>query len=247
MATLAHSVLTRSALQDDAPQASSSPTAAVVAPPPRSRAKVLLPVLIGLAAAAAGVTWAVGRGTETTDDAQVEGHVANVSARITGQVKRVLVKDNQQVKAGDVLVVLDDRDYVVKLAAAKADLAAAEATLRNAETQLVLTQKGADTNVVVARGGVTQAAALDGTPARPSSKLTPTSTPPSRGRSSPTSSSIGRPRSWRVAPFRSPTTTLTRRRPSRPKRRFVRCARASSLPKPISVTRQERSNRPEVG
>src|SRR5262249_31829235 len=94
-----------------------------------SRAKILLPLLVAAAATAGGASWAMTNGKEATDDAQVEGHVANVSPRVAGQVKRVLVKDNQHVNAGDVLVELDDRDYVAKLASAKADLAAAVAAL----------------------------------------------------------------------------------------------------------------------
>ncbi len=128
-----------------------------------SRAKILLPVLVAAALAAGSVSWAFARGKQSTDDAQVEGHVANVSPRVAGQVKRVLVKDNQQVKEGDVLVELDDRDYAARQAAAKADLASALASLHAAETQLVLTRKSADSGLVVARGGLSQAAALDGT------------------------------------------------------------------------------------
>lgn len=127
--------------------------------PRTSRAKILLPVLIAAAALGGGATYALSAGTETTDDAQVEGHVANVSPRVGGQVKKVLIEDNQEVKAGDVLVELDDRDYAAKLSAAKADLAAATATLRSAESQLTVTSKSATSNLVVAKGGVTQAAA----------------------------------------------------------------------------------------
>src|SRR5215471_11012017 len=87
------------------------------APPPKttsSRAKVLLPALAAIAAAGAGAVYLFGRGHETTDDAQVEGHVSMVAARMPGQVKRVLVKDNQAVKAGEVLVELDDRDLAAR-------------------------------------------------------------------------------------------------------------------------------------
>ena len=127
----------------------------------RPRAKILLAALIGAAAIAGVGSYALSRGTETTDDAQVEGHVSNVSSRVAGQVRRVLIKDNQQVKAGDVLVELDDRDYAARLAAAKADVAAANAALRAAETQLRVTKKSGDSNLVVARGGLSQAVAGD--------------------------------------------------------------------------------------
>jgi membrane fusion protein (multidrug efflux system) len=133
------------------------------APRSRSRAKIVLAVLIAIALGAGGASYGMSHGTETTDDAQVEGHVANVSPRIAGQVKRVLITDNQEVKAGDVLVQLDDRDFAAKLAASKADVAAATASLRAAESQLVVTKKSSESTLVVAKGGLSQAVAVDGT------------------------------------------------------------------------------------
>ena len=50
---------------------------------------------------------------ESTDDAQVDGHVNSVSARISGHVVKVNVEEGQFVKAGTVLVEIDDRDYQV--------------------------------------------------------------------------------------------------------------------------------------
>lgn len=100
-----------------------------------------------------------GRGKEFTDDTQVEGRVVSVSPRVMGQVARVLVKDNQQVHQGDVLVELDDRDYVARLASARADLVAAKAQLHAARTQLAVTTKSADSQLIVARAGIAQASA----------------------------------------------------------------------------------------
>lgn len=57
-----------------------------------------------------------------TENAYLTGHVHTISPRIAGTVKEVLVEDNQLVKAGDVLVVLDDRDEVIKLRKAQAHL-----------------------------------------------------------------------------------------------------------------------------
>src|SRR5262245_21722748 len=87
----------------------SAPESTPAATPKKtSRALIVLPTLIAIALGTGGVAYAVGHGKETTDDAQVEGHVANVSPRVSGQVRSVLVKDNQVVKVGDVLVELDD-------------------------------------------------------------------------------------------------------------------------------------------
>lgn len=132
------------------------------APPRRRRAPFVLGGLL-LVAAGVGIYLYVSRlGKEKTDDAQVEAHVASIAARIPGQVKRVLVQDNQDVKAGEVLVELDDRDQQAKVAAARADFAAAQAQQRAAQTQLSLTEKTAAANLAVAKGGIEQAAAMTG-------------------------------------------------------------------------------------
>ena len=130
---------------------------------PRRRALIVLPLLTVLAATGGAMAFLGGANKETTDDAQVEGHVAYVAPHVAGQVKRVLVKDNQSVKAGDVLVELDDRDLNVRLASAKADVAAAKASLHSSETQLAVTKKSVDSNLAVARGGMAQAASVQGT------------------------------------------------------------------------------------
>ena len=62
----------------------------------------------------------------STDDAQVDGHIVPVSSKIYGNVVEVLVDDNQQVKAGQVLVRIDPRDYQVKVDQARASVAASE-------------------------------------------------------------------------------------------------------------------------
>src|SRR2546427_167652 len=101
-------------------------TSSSAAPPRarRSRALIALPLLTALGLGIGASVYWLGRGKETTNDAQVEGHVASVAARVSGQVQEVLVSDNQRVEAGDVLVVLDDRDLTAKAAAARADLSA---------------------------------------------------------------------------------------------------------------------------
>ena len=70
---------------------------------------------------------------ESTDDAFIDGHMAPVSAQVEGKVIEVLVKDNQMVKSGDVLVRIDDKDYTDKRDIAQADELAAEAQLQDAQ------------------------------------------------------------------------------------------------------------------
>ncbi len=67
---------------------------------------------------------------ESTDDAQVDGHLNSISARISGTVLGVYIENNQIVTAGEVLVELDPRDYQVALDQAKASVAQAQAQLR---------------------------------------------------------------------------------------------------------------------
>jgi membrane fusion protein (multidrug efflux system) len=143
-------------LSDDADEVAAKPA-------PRRRALIVLPLLTALALAGGGLALLSGAHKETTDDAQVEAHVAYVAPHVAGQVKRVLVKDNQHVHAGDVLVELDDRDLNVRLAAARADVAAAKANLHASQTQLSVTRTSVESNLAVARGGMAQAASAQGT------------------------------------------------------------------------------------
>jgi len=76
---------------------------------------------------------------ESTDDAQVDGQIYPVSARITGHVAVVNIEDHQFVNAGDVLVQLDPKDYEVAITKAKADLADAMAGLQSSRTDVPIT------------------------------------------------------------------------------------------------------------
>jgi membrane fusion protein (multidrug efflux system) len=66
---------------------------------------------------------------ETSDNAQVDGHITTIAPRVSGFIARVAVEENQRVKAGDTLVVLDDRDLRVQLDRAEAELRTAQATV----------------------------------------------------------------------------------------------------------------------
>ena len=69
---------------------------------------------------------------ESTDDAQVDGHVNSISARVAGHVIKLNVQDNQYVQAGTVLVEIDPTDYQVAVDTAKADYLDAQASARAA-------------------------------------------------------------------------------------------------------------------
>ena len=88
---------------------------------------------------------------ESTDDAQIDGHVDAISARITGHVSEVLVEDAQVVKAGDILVKIDPRDYEVAVAQAEANLAEAEASSRSSRTNIPIVSTNTASNLETAR------------------------------------------------------------------------------------------------
>ncbi len=83
--------------------------------------------------------WKYVNAYETTDDAQIDGHINAVSGRIAGNVIDVRAEDEQYVNAGDVLVRLDPRDYEVALAKAQADLGDAEAALESSRIDVPIT------------------------------------------------------------------------------------------------------------
>jgi membrane fusion protein (multidrug efflux system) len=78
---------------------------------------------------------------ETTDDAQVDGHITPMASKVYGRVAQVLVDDNQAVKAGQVLVRIDPRDYQAALDQAKASLALAESEARSAGVDVPRTRE----------------------------------------------------------------------------------------------------------
>jgi membrane fusion protein (multidrug efflux system) len=135
-----------------------APAAAQVAPKKKSKAMIVFPALLGLVGVVVGTTYALTHGRESTDDAQVEGRVLNVAPRVSGQVARVLVSDNQVVEEGQLVVQLDPADYQVRVDAARADLQAAQAQLDNARANLDLTEKTGNAAIRQAQGGLAQAA-----------------------------------------------------------------------------------------
>ncbi len=82
---------------------------------------------VGVLLLGALLAWYHYSGRESTDDAQIDGHIHQVASRAGGTVLEVAVRENQEVKAGEVLVRIDPRDYEVALARARADLLEAQA------------------------------------------------------------------------------------------------------------------------
>ena len=94
----------------------------------RSLVRVIVLGVVVVLAVSGFFVWRYLNSYEGTDDAQVDGHINNVSARVSGYVQKVNVDDNQYVEKGAVLVEIDPRDYQVALERAKAELADAQAT-----------------------------------------------------------------------------------------------------------------------
>ena len=94
---------------------------------------------------------------EDTDDAQVEGDIGPVLPRISGYVARVLVRDNQVVKAGDPLIEIDVRELDLKVAQAAAGIESAQAALQNAQAGLA----NAEAAEKVAAANITSAAVTE--------------------------------------------------------------------------------------
>src|SRR5690242_12193983 len=94
--------------------------------------------LVLAGAGAFGWYWfETGRFLESTNDAYVKADYTTIAPKVSGYIATVDVEDNQPVKAGQVLARIDDRDYQTALAQARADVASAEADIRNIDAQLV--------------------------------------------------------------------------------------------------------------
>ncbi|MBI3457731.1 MAG: HlyD family secretion protein [Candidatus Rokubacteria bacterium] len=108
-----------------------------------------------LAAAGYGVwLYVYSRNHVWTDDAGVEGSVVVISARVPGPVARVLVRDNEEVREGQVLLEIDPRDYEIRVEQASAALAMAVASERAAQTDVPLTRDTAASRIQQARAAV---------------------------------------------------------------------------------------------
>jgi membrane fusion protein (multidrug efflux system) len=115
--------------------------------------------LAGAIAAVVGLIWIYEYYSvrESTDDAQIDGHINPISPRVGGTVIEVLVEENRYVKEGTVLVRLDPKDYQVALERAKADLAEAEAAAKAARTQVPVTSTSSSNRISSSEAALTKA------------------------------------------------------------------------------------------
>jgi membrane fusion protein (multidrug efflux system) len=117
---------------------------------PRSRAKYVVLLVLLIAAGAAAAAYVHFQDRVSTDDATVDGHISAVAPKVSGNVIEVLVKDNQPVKAGDVLVRIDPRDFQAKVLQTKASVMQAESQLQAARQVVPWTNETTQSAVAVA-------------------------------------------------------------------------------------------------
>ena len=123
----------------------------------RSRTTLLLPVAVLFAAFA--VYWFRYRPWVSTDDAQVDGHISTVSARVGGYVTRVNVEDNRKVEVGAILAEIDPSGYRIALNKAEAEYADATASAEAARTGVPIASVTTASQLATARAAVENARA----------------------------------------------------------------------------------------
>ena len=125
----------------------------------RPRTKWFLVIVAVLVVTAIFAAWRYFATRESTDDAQIDGHIVPVSTRVGGTVVEVAVRDNQRVEAGTVLVRIDPKDYQVAVEKAKADLANAQAMALAATTGVPIAHTTTGSQVSVSEAQVEMAQA----------------------------------------------------------------------------------------
>ena len=113
--------------------------------PSRKFSRWIVLLVAAIAVAGASIWWIGSQNYESTDDAQIEGHLDLVSARISGTVTYVnpRVENNQLVQAGTLLIELDPRDYAAELEHAKANLDTRSAEARSAQVTVPIVDASA--------------------------------------------------------------------------------------------------------
>jgi membrane fusion protein, multidrug efflux system len=148
------------------PAAHFAPPTAEIAPEPVPRAglfqrkpwmRTALRIVLVVGLIAAALYWWHSRKFEETDDAQVDGHIDSVSARVSGHVVKVNVENGQFVKAGTLLVEIDPRDYQVAVEHARADYLDAVASAQATQLNVPISQVGSSSQIQSARSDVVNA------------------------------------------------------------------------------------------
>ena len=121
---------------------------------PKSRRRGILAAVVAVIVVVSIGIWWHSTYSENTDDAQVNGHLIQVSSRINGQVLKVDVEENQVVKQGDAIAELDPRDYEVAVENAEGALASAQANAAAANVNVPITTVNTGSNLSSADANV---------------------------------------------------------------------------------------------
>jgi membrane fusion protein (multidrug efflux system) len=124
-----------------------------------SRGKLFLGFVILILLVGGILAWRYFTSYESTDDAQIDGHVNSVSARISGHVINLNVDDNQYVEKGTVLVEIDPADYEIAAAQARAEYADAQAQASASDINVPITDVNTSSQVASTQAGVANAKA----------------------------------------------------------------------------------------
>jgi membrane fusion protein (multidrug efflux system) len=155
-----------------APQASSPPGQSAQNPPDSEARYQRRPAFLGNPRAKWGLVvaglvilvavffvWRYLASYESTDDAEIDGHVNSVSARVSGHVIQLNVEDNQYVEKGTALVEIDPADYEVAVVKARAEYTDAQAQAAAADINVPITNVSTSSQVSGAQAGVSSAQA----------------------------------------------------------------------------------------
>lgn len=142
----------------------SANAAAPEAPAPEARARevpkpvVVLLAILTLVVGTIGAFKLMTRNQESTDDAIVEADVVPLAVRVGGRVSRVAVSDNQTVKKGDLIALIEDSDYAARVHQSEADLDTVVSQARAADAQVTVAEATAKGGLTSAKAGVSGSA-----------------------------------------------------------------------------------------
>jgi len=126
---------------------------------PKKRKTFLILAIVVVVLVSSIFLWRFFSSYESTDDAQIDGHLNLISSRIAGTVSSVYVTDNQQVQQGQLIAEIDPRDYQVALQRVQANLAQSQAHLRAANPSVPMTQTSSETTISTSQAEILEAQA----------------------------------------------------------------------------------------
>ena len=104
--------------------------------PKSNKMKIILPIIIVIGLVYGIMKYFHSQSHETTDDAQVQKNMSPIIPKVAGYISKIYIKDNDFVKKGDTLFIIDNKDYLVKVADAQASVAAAESGFEVSQSEI---------------------------------------------------------------------------------------------------------------